>query len=140
MPGRNRSLLTGAAFLHYLGKRKGKQTAATSTTLLRNTPPVQSMCIIRLHRSPTCPHRWLTIQKPCKPSYNFTNCPTLKDGALHVLDRSSGNTSYVQAAPKSCPRCDTKGSYDSNTTRVVVGVSYGYRVGMGEPRKGGKGG
>src|SRR5579862_1714183 len=97
------------------------------------------MCAVCLYRSPTCPHRWLTIQNPCAPSRNFSNCPSLKDGALHILDFNGKGARYVLAVPKSCPSCD-KGNYDSDTTRMVVRIRHGVRVGVGELRRGGKGG
>lgn len=88
------------------------------------------MCQVTALKSPTCPHRWLTISKPCEESRGFDSCPVLKgNGAI-----TSSWTGTRKAKPKSCPLCDLKGECDSNMIQMVKSERAGVKIGKSADR------
>lgn len=92
------------------------------------------MCTAKLLKSPTCEHWWAEILKPCADDRNFGNCPSFQDGKARNLKTNP----WTKAEKDTCPKCDKKGDYDSNATRMVKGIQYGYRWGTG-PNKSDRG-
>ncbi|KAL1841200.1 hypothetical protein VTJ49DRAFT_7321 [Mycothermus thermophilus] len=72
-----------------------------------------------------CKHRWATITNPCYPGMGFDNCPTFMDGQVRP------DPPRRATRGEKCPKCDLKGEYDRNQTRMVTSVKYGFRWGLG---------
>lgn len=81
------------------------------------------MCTTNHFKSRACQHAWMTIKKPCAEGKNFSNCESFKDGRAR---RPPPPRQW--APPGSCPRCDLKGDYDTDTTRVVKKIVTGFKL------------
>ena len=76
-----------------------------------------TMCIATAFKSQTCPHKWLTITRPCCPGAGFDTCTYhTYTGRRSFCD----GPKFVPAPAYSCPTCDRKYQYDGNKTRVVL--------------------
>jgi hypothetical protein len=88
------------------------------------------MCKVTVLKSPTCPHRWLIISKPCEESRGFNSCPLFQNNRAIT----SSLTGIKKAKPKTCPQCDLKGEYDRNMIRVVERERVGVKIGKNADR------
>lgn len=85
------------------------------------------MCTAKLLRSPTCNHWWAEILNPCGEGKNFGNCASFEDGRA----RRPRDYPRYRAEDNTCPKCDRKDDYDGDQIRMVKGLTYGIKTGMG---------
>lgn len=64
---------------------------------------------------------------PCGEGKNFSTCKSFENG---IARRLKDNPCY-RAAANTCPKCDKKDDYDGDKIRIVKGVKYGARFGLG---------
>lgn len=88
------------------------------------------MCKVQIWRSKTCPHRWISLTKPCGEGKNISNCPAFTNGKA----RPTKEACAALAPPKSCPHCDKKDEYDGNRIRMIKSLEYGVKFGEGPSR------
>jgi len=105
--------------------------AAASTSRDHRTS-TYSMCTTRRIRCLKCQRDWMALVTPCKKDRNFSNCPDFKDRTAH----------HLGAGPfgiQKCPKCDKEVKYDTDKLRMVIGTTYGVRLGQSASRRSGNG-
>ncbi|KAH8704820.1 hypothetical protein BGW36DRAFT_2206 [Talaromyces proteolyticus] len=109
------------------------------------------MCIVTLHETHTCAHRWVTLHTACHqikllndddnttqnennndnipPKAGFNTCPHLNDTDDKLRTRYV--VEYIIGSDDECPRCVKRGQYDRNECRVIRDTEYRLGFGMG---------
>ena len=88
------------------------------------------MCRVERFRSPTCPHKWMTIIAPCSPSSNFSTVQ-LNIHIFQPVRNRIWDPEYVMAPPHTCPNCNMRSNYDATMTRIILEPGQGGGLGNG---------
>lgn len=83
------------------------------------------MCTLLYFEHKTCKHVWAVIATPCEPLMGFSTCPSFGDGSVKPTPK------YLKTRTRPCPRCQLGGVYDRNQTRMVEGMGWGVKWGVG---------
>lgn len=86
------------------------------------------MCTLTCFEHKDCKHIWVVLTEPCEPLIGLNNCPTFCDGTAKPPPK------YYRTRSRPCPRCDLHGEYDRNLVRMVEGMGWGVKWGVGPGR------